>query len=419
MDPISRAMQKVGDDAEEFWRANPYALLPLVASEDQREEVVQALRLYEARPENRCPFVVFGAPFEVASAYFFALADQIAEDFERVRAGAAEEGVELPAFTSTDDGTVPSGTLKRAVLAMHKASHLLGQRFDGIVIALVPHHIVDQAGWREAVRLLARTRWSRCVRVAVFAPLGGPLGDVLDDSGVLFDLAPNDVVAFLKNLSRVVNAGLVPAPGAAPASPLPSTATGPGERVATWEMGEKLRVLLLSAAEAMGSGRPVDAVAVYRAARALCRAEGLREHEAALLLALGGACLVGQVPDLGADAYREAGVFAELAIESYSKAAGLAEGEGQWQMTSQAWLGVGGAHLLHGSSASAARAYIAAAEAARKGGIATLRREALRMAATCFAHCGQDEEAARVLRETRHVQAGAIASSASLREGGG
>ena len=76
IDPITHAMPQLGDDAEAFWHANPHRVLPLLAQEDQREDVVQALRLYEGRPENRRPFVVFGAPFEATSAYFSALASR-------------------------------------------------------------------------------------------------------------------------------------------------------------------------------------------------------------------------------------------------------------------------------------------------------------------------------------------------------
>jgi hypothetical protein len=80
MDPITRAMHTFIDEAEAFWRAHPYRLLPLAAREDQREDMVQALRLYEAKPENRRPFVVFRAPFEATIPYFCALTEQIARD---------------------------------------------------------------------------------------------------------------------------------------------------------------------------------------------------------------------------------------------------------------------------------------------------------------------------------------------------
>ena len=45
----------------------------LAAHEDQQEDVVQALRLYEARPEIRRLFIVFCAPFVTTGTYFEAL----------------------------------------------------------------------------------------------------------------------------------------------------------------------------------------------------------------------------------------------------------------------------------------------------------------------------------------------------------
>src|SRR5271166_3269264 len=125
MDPITRAMGEFVGDADAFWRANPNRLLPLVADEYQRESIVEALRFYEAREENRRPVIVFTAPFGATSTYFPELAEYIAHHYERVRKGAAEEGVELAPFGG-DEGTVPSGTLERAVLAMDKAARRLG-----------------------------------------------------------------------------------------------------------------------------------------------------------------------------------------------------------------------------------------------------------------------------------------------------
>ena len=361
MDPITHAMQQFGDDAEAFWHANPHRVLPLLAHEDQREDVVQALRLCESRPENRRPFVVFRAPFEATSAYFSALAEQIAGDYERVRVGAAEEGVELPTFASGDDGTVPSGALKRAALAMNKAARLLADPFTGIVVALVPDHVADVEGWRESVRLLAGTRWPRRMRVAVFAPLGGALSDVLEDGGVFFDLDPGELLGFLTALG----------PAGSPGPPTPEGAARPETaRSEPASAGADLRRLMFQAGGKMAEQQPMEAAKLFEQARALCAAEQLLMEEAAALMGLGGARLAAQMP--------------EFAIEAYSKAAGLAEHAGEWTMACHAWLGVGGANLMGESYAPAALAYRAAAEAAKEGGLAVLRIEALRMTGICL-----------------------------------
>jgi tetratricopeptide (TPR) repeat protein len=378
MDPITRAMQQFGDDAEAFWRQSPHGLLPLRAHEDQRADVVQALRFYEGRPDNRRPFVVFCRPFEAPSTYFSALAEQIAGDYERVRVGVSEEGVELPAFTTGDDGTVPSGALKRAALAMNKAARLLGDPFAGIVVALVPDHVADVEGWRESVRVLAGTRWSPRVRVAAFDPLGGPLSEILEDGRVLFDVDPGELLGFLAEGVPAGSAG--PASEASPEGPVRPEAPS---------VGAELRRLMLGACAKMAEQRPTDAAKLFEQARALCAAERLVPQEAGALMSLGGAWVAAQMP--------------ELAIESYSKAAGLAEQAGEWTMACHAWLGTGGANLMRESYAAAAVAYRAATEAAKQGELPVLRIEALRMAGTCLVRAGCEGAAVLAWKEAVSV----------------
>ena len=331
MDPITRAMQRLADDAEAFWGARPNHLLPLLADEDQQADLVQALRLYEARPENRRPVVVLRAPFEAATPYVEALAEQIAGDYERVRVGAAEEGVELPPFGGDED-TVPSGALsKRVVLAMNRAAARLGERFDGIVIALVPDHVADEPGWREGVRVLAATRWAPRVRLAVQAPPGGVLADILGPLGARFRVDHGAMLAFLRER-------------------LPEPSTGSSATA----ISAQLPALLLRAAESMAAGLPAEAAETYREARALCQIEGLIHQEAAVTVALGGACLAARALD--------------LAARSYHDAAALAETVEEWPLACQAWLGAGGAYLTQAEHAPAAVSYEAAAAAAKSGG---------------------------------------------------
>ncbi len=369
MDPITQAMRRFAADTDAFWRANPHRLLPLRAYEDQREEVVQALRLHEAAPDNRRPFMVFREPFETTSGYFNALTEQIAADYERVRKGAAEEGVELPAFVVGDEGTVPSGAMKRAVLAMNHAARLLEERLAGIVVALVPEHVVDARGWRENIRVLSDMRGSPCVRVAVLAPPNGPLSELFDGGGVLFDLPPDDLLAFLEH-------------GAGPGSDGAAVDDAGG-------VARQLRRLMLQAGAAMAAQQPAEAVTLFEQARALCAAERLVMPEVAALMGMGGACVVARATDLG--------------IESYSKAAGLAEQAREWAMACHAWLGAGGAYLVRESHGPAALAYRAAATAAKEAGLAILQIEALRMAGTCLVRSGCESDALLAWKEALDV----------------
>src|SRR5882724_8407658 len=117
----------------------------------------------------------------------------------------------------------------------------------------------------------------------------------------------------------------------------------------------KVRGLLLEGAEQTVAGRYTAAAKLYREARLLCAAERLVVGEAMVLMALGGACLGAGAPELG--------------LESYRRAAELAQAKEAWQVVCQAWLGAGGAHLARKSYGPAAQAYRRAAEAAARGDV--------------------------------------------------
>ena len=389
MSPITQAAHRFAEDAESCWHDSPLTLVPLVAHEDQQEDVVEALRLYDTLLDHRRLFVVYRAPFKAAATYFSGLAVQIAGDYERVRASVVAEGVELPAFVVGDDGTVPSGALKRAAHTMHQAARLLGERFAGIVVALVPELVHDASGWLESVRILASTRWSLRVRIAAFAPLGGLLVEALRQGGAAFDVEPEGEHA--PTASPRWSAGY---DGRAPVDEISAehaTSTSPSAGA-----GTRLGAFLVDAAEALGAGRPVNAIASYRRARVLCQAEGLAERELTVLMALGAAYLAADLPELGAESYRQAALLAEI-----RKA---------WPLASRAWLGVGTAHERREKHAAAAVAFRAAAVAAKLGESVPLRIESTRLAGLCLLQLGREDEAMLELRGVVDLGVGVSAS---------
>jgi len=384
MDPITHAAHRFAEDAESCWHDSPLTLLPLVAHEDQREDVVEALRVYDTLLGHRRLFVVYRAPFKNATTYFSGLAVQVAGDYERVRAGVVAEGVDLPAFVVGDDGTVPSGALKRAALTMHQAARLLGERFMGIVVALVPEQVEDASGWRESVRILASTRWSLRVRIAVFAPLGGFLFEALRHRGARFDVEPEgDPAPGASSRLSVGDHGRAPLDEVRAAY---ETSTSPGAG-----FGTRLGALLVAAADALGAGRPVDAIASYRSARVLCQAEGRAERELTVLMALGAAYLAADVPELG--------------VESYRQAALLSEPLKAWPLASRAWLGVGTAYQRREKHAAATVAFRAAAATAKLGESMALRIEAMRLAGICLLHLGREDDAMLALTQAFEIGA--------------
>ncbi len=346
--------------------------------------MIDALRAYETMLEHRRPLIVFRAPFEVTSTYFSALAVQIAGEYERVRAGALEEGVELPAFVVGDDGTVPSGALKRAVLTMNQAARLLGQWYAGILVVLAPDDVVDAPAWRENVLVLAATRWSFRVRVTVFAPLGGTLCEVLWQRGALFDVEPEqrrESVEVAPAGSATLGAGESGrAPIGEPRAELDASSSGSAGESTT------LGALLLDAASALGAGSPADAVAIYRRARLQCQTNGLAAQELTVLMALGAAYVAAEVPELSAETYRQAAL--------------LAEPLDAWVPASRAWLGVGAAYQRRQKHAAALVAFrAAAATAAKRPGGRPLRVEALRLAGICLLQLGREDDAILALTQ--------------------
>jgi tetratricopeptide (TPR) repeat protein len=348
MDPVMRAARVFLADAEALWRERPERVLPLVAEASERGEMAKALRLAELAPGNRRPLFLYEAPFAEVEPYFDGLTEAIGRDYEAVRKGVADEGVELPPFAVN---AIALGPLERAALAMERAALLLGERFDGATFALVPEQVEREPAWRESVRALDQMARSPRVRLAVHAPPG--------DEGARFHVDQEELMAFLAGQGSAVEEG--------PA------------------IGPKLRALLLAAAASTTAQQHAAAAQRYEEAAALCAAEGRVLEEAMACMGKGGACLAAEVPD--------------LAVESYRRAAGLAEGEEAWAVACQAWLGVGGAYLLEDAHALAAVSYDAAAEAARRAEVPPLLVQALRMRCACLWRLGRDEDAAVAWRE--------------------
>ena len=292
MDPITRAMRRLTAGVDAFWRSHPSRVLPLTAAEEHRAHVAQAIRLGENAQDNRRLFIVFEGCFTDADTYFFKLVDEITEHYELFRVGLAEDGVQVPPFVRQNE-TIPSGALARAALAMERAAWLLGDRFDGIVVALVPEHIVDPTAWLDSARALAAIRWTPRVRVAVLVPPGVALEGIAGNEGVRFQLDQGELIAFLMQL---------PEPAAAEPSIMP------GETHDRQSLG----ALLLRAAEALSAQRADEAAQLYREARARRRVEGLAEGEASVLAAFAGACLACGAPALAADSYQQAANRSEL-----------------------------------------------------------------------------------------------------------
>jgi tetratricopeptide (TPR) repeat protein len=331
------------------WARDPGQALRMVAEPADRGAVVKALRLAELSPGNKRPLFLYEAPFLDQGDYFAGLARAIEADYLALRAGVAAEGVILPPFFLTSSaGEARYLPLERALRAVDRASILLGPRFDGLTLALVPERIASTAIYRTSAAAIGGAPFGERGRVAIFDPGGHTLGRVLELRQARFHVNAAELGAFLAQLGQRPSRG----PGAV--EPPPSSL---------------LRDHLTAAARATEQARHEDAIAHYRAARAIYRAAQRTLEEATVLIALAGAFLAAETP--------------ALAMTAYEDAAALALKANAWALAAQARLGAGGAAMGMEGYVDAAIGYRAAAEAATQAEVPELVQEARRMEAIC------------------------------------
>lgn len=337
-------------------------MLRLIVDDADRGELVKALRLAEASHENRRPLVLYEAPFAETDSYFNGLCNRIAEDYESLRKGAAEEGVVLAPFGRSENvGAEHIDPIGRAVLHAERFAALLGERLDGVLVVLIPAWVEGAARWRECIETFAEAPFSQRVRVAVVDRPGGALEPVLGVGGARLAIDRTALSAYAKQLTSREH----------------RDPAGASQPVCT--KARELAHVLLDAADRTRQGDMMGAAERYGRAITLCQAAELTTEEASVRMAHAGACLAaGNAP---------------AALESYSKAAELGERENAFPIVCQARLGAAGVAFAFKRYGHAAMAYEAAAEAARRAELPLLRIEALRMAGTCHVLEGAEENA--------------------------
>ena len=367
MDPVTHAANVFLEEAQEFWKDDPGRVLPLIATPSVRDDVVKALRLAEREPENRWPLFLYEEPFEQPDAYFRGLASAITKDYQALRTGVADEGAVLPELAPIEPSTEP---MAQAAFVWQQVAERLGDRFAGALVALLPAQVADSAQWNATVGVLAGLPRTPRMRLAIFAPPGGPLDDVVGDEGAHFHVDPVELTDFLSQAEEPPSAG-----GANEEAPVVA--------------GVKLRSLLLKAAEATNMGNMEAAAETFETARSVCAAGGLVLEEAMVLMSLAGAGLAIQRQD--------------LALESYEKATRIAHEQGAKELECSALLGIAGVQLAEQKYGPAMLAYRAAANAARKADLTILRIEALRLGGTCLLYEGSETAALAFWQEALGV----------------
>ena len=387
MDPITRAHQTFVREAKALFGAGKKNIVRFVTEHEHRGDMMKSLRIWEVERDNRRPFFLYEEPFRSVDTYFDGLSKQLIEDYGRIRDGAAKEGVQLPAFTLQDAARVATlEPLGRSVVHVERIAVLLGERLEGILIALLPKQIHDSATWQRCMEAWVKVPWSARVRIGLFDVPHGVLENIAGEVGARFVVDRDELFAYLKQMVTNESAG----PPLAP-KPVPTDAQKreheerTGQSLMPAEEGRRLRLLLVEAAEFLGQARHGEAAQAYGRARGICQLYRLRLEEAAVLFALAGMSLA-----LGS---------AEKAIDCYRQAAEIGREEKQLHIVAQAYMGMAGVYMMVKDWHAAAKTYAMAADAAKKAEVPALRIEALRLVGTCHVMRGAREEAIPVWQD--------------------
>ena len=366
MDPLTLASKQFRTNLLAIWEplgAPPLdsSVLRVAYSHSDAKELVKTLRIQEWQPDNRRPFVIVSAPFRDEASFLGAFFAQLERDYGALRKGLGEEGVELPELSAPKQRPLAEELRARLTFIAKEVGSALG----GLVLAIMPERIEDDAAYAKVARGLLSTN----------APANTHL--LLGDAEALRDVVPGLVTfavdepalrAYLKSLGQQPSAG--PSASTSSLNPTEKAALEAriGRKLPSRNTATDLRGYLLDAAAALEKQDWKLAVKKFRAARMLCRVSGLVEEEACASIALGSAEFA-----LG---------DRRAAIAAYRRGGELATQRGNVTLAAQAELGVAAVHFAAGEWEKARVAYRAVAGMTKD--LPPLHVDAIRMEGEAF-----------------------------------
>lgn len=418
MDPISQAIDRFRGEIRAALARPGVRVIRVVCEPGDSPVVARALRAEEWHQDNRSPYLLFDIAHTTDAETLPPMAAQIRAHYDRLAASLAEDDIAVPAFDAPAfDAADPVGSLATHI---HAFSRGMPGVLTAPLVAWIPTNVTSAQAWVDTSFGLLRALWPTGVKF-VFRDEGeGLLERALEGAAdaavtVRFRMDDKAILAFFRKLASPPSAGRAAGtlPGAAapdvvpPVRPGPKPATGEELRAVLAKEGlppalaqdeaERLRHLVLTAAEAVGNGDERTAIATQAAAAELCMKAGVRIEESLMIMLLGSYCLhFDRLHD------------AEIAWRRAEKVAGDAAAFAQ---VAQIRLAL--AHLLLRTQKveEAAAMYEQAGYAARVAGSALLWIEALRLAGTCHVQRGSEEDAYHcwnaVVRRTADEASGA------------
>jgi tetratricopeptide (TPR) repeat protein len=389
MESLATPLRALAEEAAWFARDHEVRLLHVVTAVDLRDAVLKILMGQEFHADNRSPFVSLEDGFTLASTGWTERAARLREQHEARIATMAKANTPLPPLPPAP---AAGDALTSFAMQARQIAGAVGPPLKGLVIVLAPTRVEDAVAWSAAVTGLVTAKGLGDVRFIVVdldKPTVADLVKSLGRGAMVVTAIPDEAevdrdVAGMLDRAAAATLG---APGFAqigaawPRAVMPpprpgqtmvpdgeikaamiaagiSPAISPGE-------GQKLRLLILRAAQALKAGRGTDAVFLQREARDYCDQIGLPKEAITMELVLGAYLVqLGHRP---------------LAIQTYEKAGQRAEEMGMLKEAAQAHLAAGALHGVDKRPDQASLAYARAGALARRAGVPILAIECYRL----------------------------------------
>jgi tetratricopeptide (TPR) repeat protein len=403
MDPLSQALADFQTQFRDFRENSKARLLLILCDPAQAGALAKTLRGEEWQPDNQSPFLIFDTAYAEPPETFKTMNATVVGHYNLLQKELAQEGLALPVWNLQLTGKEePVSALGLHVKKFHDR---LKPPLQGLYVCWLPTRVENGAAWQKDVLSLLNLPLPPSVRFVFSDVKDGLLAKQVAAMGekaaiVEYHVDEKKMADYFKQMST--NSGGKPHPGTMPGSARPDVeppprphsskppseddlramiAAGQAQPMLLPSQGEKLRQLVLEAAEALKAGRQDEAIQRQTAACALCAEAGVKLEQALMTLVLANYFVQFNLPEKAAQKFREAAALADE-VNAYPQVA-------------QARLAHAYFLLKSKLPEQAAPEYELAADAALKGQATMLRIEALRMAGTCYLQSGKKPEASR------------------------
>ncbi len=410
MDSIREPLERLVEQLGAFVASDRLRVLHVVTSEDLRLAALQHIAAQEHDPRNTAPFLILEGPVEPEDPGWTARCEELRADMDELTEVLAQapEPVTLTPMPPPDDARPP---VVRFIHELSAALRCLAPPLTGLVIVLAPVWNRDAPQWnRDLASLLDPSALAgmRLVVVDLEESMSAPgleaLGPTVEtvDATVDPEATKRDLQAMLAQMASAPKgahpmklAGMAGPNVAPPPRPNRPTADPAVTQAALADAGipkgvadvpgmQAMRQHILTATVHMQDGKTDEAVKEQRHAARRAAAADLPRESLTLELVAGGYALQGGAPS--------------SALQSFERVGASAKTQGFGDLSVQAMLAAGSAHLVLGDRDKAAVTYTEAGTLGADMDAKVLGIEGYRMAGQLLADDGREQEASAVWR---------------------